>query len=483
MGLCGPQDVDKSQILFREQSTEGTAETLTAADGKIRVITGTTPEYSPERNPREIARATLTPIGTIEGKKMLTLPFTSEINTPDTFNIAATAAMDVDDILFQSSMVIRYTMNGSPDLSDVVDGSYLTVNTAANASNNGTFLIITVSDGSDYVDVINKSRVDNTDDEASDCPAVADIQTNLEYQAVMNCCGMHVFGMTRQSIGAVTSGPFQHGETMTQDTSSATAKVIIPAVNGDSYIYYKVLTGLPTDAKEWTGGTSGATATASSGPLVHGYFVEPRSNCMAIGTGEYQEDGQYWQARDMMGNMTGSVQASQQGFMDFTMQGPRSDIDTKALTTGITRSTEEPPVCKNADLKFDDFEPVFSQIGWDLGNNVVMRANGNAADDTGYEGARIAGTRAGKFTATVEAVLAADFDFYTKLDAGTKIAVEGHIGTSESKRFWFFFPNVELDELPLGEIDKLRTFDITGTLTGLESTSGDDEYCFAFIGD
>lgn len=484
MGTCGPQLIEKSQIGGRIQDTAGTAETLTADDFKTRLIVGATPEYDAGREPRNIARGTLTKLGSIEGKKMLTIPFSSEINTPDAFNVAATATMDVDTIDWQSGNIIRYTMNGSPDLSGVADGDYLTVNYATNASNNGTFLIVTVNDGSDYVDVINYDRSDATDDEATDSPAIADIQNNLEYQWAFNACGMKVYGMSRIACGTITSGPFTHGETATADNSGATVRIIVPAANGDSYVYFEPLTGkMTTLDTALVGGTSSASAALSSAtPEVHGYYVQPLSNCADVATVEYQEDGYAWSMRDAAGNLSITCQSSQQGFIEFSMQGPRETIGTKALTTSVTRSTEDPPVCKNADLTLDSFEPVFSQFGFDLGNTVSMRENGNAADDTGYEGAWIS-ARDPKFTLTCEHELAATYDFFTKLDAGTKVAVEGRIGNAETKQFWFFADEVEFDELPLGDIDGIRTLEITGTCTGDASdTSGDDELEFAFIG-
>jgi len=485
MGACGPQDVDKNNLLFREQSTEGTAEVLTAADGKTRVQQGLTPEYAPEREDRGIARSSLTPVGSVAGTKPITIPFTSEINTPDAFNKgAAFTSIAVESIVYQSAGVVRVTFEAAEDVTGAVDGDYLTLNYCTNSQNDGTWLIFNVVAASDYVDVIIRDRTSDAYDEAAASPAIGDIQINLEYQAAINCCGAHVKGMSRIAIVSVASGPLVHNEVITGNASSATGRVIVPCANGDSYCYFEPLTGIFTTADvSLTGSIAGIATISSVAPAVHAYHVIPRSNCMSIGTGEYQEDGFAWSGRDMMGNLSLAIEASKRGFFDFNMQGARESIGTKPLTSGITRSTEDPPISQNSALKFDAFSPVFSKIGCDLGMNVALRMNGNVTDDTGIEGARIAGTRAGKFTCTCELVLQADYDFYTKLDAGTKIAVEGKLGSAETKQFWYFFPYVELDELPLTDIDKLRNIDITGTLTGVESdATGDDEWEFAFIG-
>lgn len=84
---------------------------------------------------------------------------------------AATTILDVDTILFQSGNTIRYAFNGSPDLSSIVVNDHLRIRDAGKTSNNGTFIITVVDDGSDFIEVTNPDRSDNTDDEASDSPA------------------------------------------------------------------------------------------------------------------------------------------------------------------------------------------------------------------------------------------------------------------------------------------------------------------------
>ena len=84
--------------------------------------------------------------------------------------------LDVDIIAFQSGNIIRYTFNGSPDLSSVSVGDALIVTTSTNTSNDGSFIVVTVNDSSDFVEVINLDRSDNTDDEATDSPSVGTLK-------------------------------------------------------------------------------------------------------------------------------------------------------------------------------------------------------------------------------------------------------------------------------------------------------------------
>lgn len=85
------------------------------------------------------------------------------------------SSLDIDAIAWQSGTTVRATFNGTPDLSDVTADDEITISSAANASNNGTFPISAVNTGSYWVEYTNASRTDATDDEASDTAAVADI--------------------------------------------------------------------------------------------------------------------------------------------------------------------------------------------------------------------------------------------------------------------------------------------------------------------
>lgn len=84
-------------------------------------------------------------------------------------------ALDVESVLWQSGNTVRYTFNGTPALTTPVAGDKLLVISSTNATNDGMFNIITVNDGSDFVEVYNPVRGDAADDEAAASPAVGDI--------------------------------------------------------------------------------------------------------------------------------------------------------------------------------------------------------------------------------------------------------------------------------------------------------------------
>lgn len=70
-------------------------------------------------------------------------------------------------IAWQSGNTIRYTFSGSPDLSGYSNNDYLECSGASSAVLNGTFIITSVNDGSDYIEVTNTSVTDGTYDEST----------------------------------------------------------------------------------------------------------------------------------------------------------------------------------------------------------------------------------------------------------------------------------------------------------------------------
>ena len=107
-----------------------------------------------------------------------TFPIT-KIN--DLVSHSGLGAVDVNTITYQSGYNVRYAFNGSPNLSSVSVGDSLTVTLATNSVNNGTFRIVAVNDVADYVDIVNVSRNSAQYDEATDSPAVADIQQMIYF--------------------------------------------------------------------------------------------------------------------------------------------------------------------------------------------------------------------------------------------------------------------------------------------------------------
>jgi len=473
----------KTQLLGRIEDVKKTAKTLVAADGLIRIFTGAEPDYKPNKEVLDYARSSLSPQGGVIGSKPINFNFRTPANTRDT--IPLLADLDVESIVWQTGIgdgnTLRVTFNGTPDLSGIVAGMYLTLHNSGTSALDGTFLITTVNDGSDYVDIINRNITSGASDIASSSTALGNILYPLEFQWALIACGCSVQGIARIPIGAVTSGPFTRNETITGGTSSGTGRVLFSVANGDAYIYYMPISGNLQTTEVITGGTSGATATSSSAPSIRGHRVGPISgnNCThEAATVQLNNDGYLWKGRSAMGNMSFEAAANKPMYMDFNMQAAFVSAGDATMLS-LTQDDEQPPIVNQAGLFLDSFNPVFSNVAFDMVNSVSMRENGNAPDSSGYESARET-ARVPKLTLTLEHELAATYDFFEKLNTGAKVAHGFHVGTVADKRIFFFADYLEFDELPKSENDGISTLTLSATCTS-PNADGDDEWEMLFV--
>lgn len=95
------------------------------------------------------------------------------------------------------------------------------------------------------------------------------------YDIFLRACGMRRETLEKITIGAVTGGPFRHGETITQTTSGATAKVFFDTDTGTTTMYVYDIVGTEDGTNVWTGALTGATATPSTGGSAAGLGWRP----------------------------------------------------------------------------------------------------------------------------------------------------------------------------------------------------------------
>lgn len=83
----------------------------------------------------------------------------------------------------------------------------------------------------------------------------------------LRACGFRQETVQKFTIGAITGGPFKHGEIVTQTGSAATATVVQDTYTGQTIMWVTQANGLGTGTLNGTGlltgGTSGATVTPS----------------------------------------------------------------------------------------------------------------------------------------------------------------------------------------------------------------------------
>jgi hypothetical protein len=464
-------------VLGRIEDVPGTAVSLIPNDGRARVYAGATPEYNAPREKRDVALASLSNIGSLESTKAINTTFRVEANTPDDFyGVAASLeGMGIDQIRWDAGFIHNIAHDGSEDFANVLPGMYYTVINAVNPINNGTFLITNVDDGSDVIEIINPNKDSDTGDDLSDSTAVGYIQRDLEFAWSLIASGCGYRALSCITIGAITGNKFVRGDIITGTTSGATGRVLKPVLNGELKIHFDIISGTFVSGEVLTGSISGATTTSALAPTVKGFAVKPFSGCHEVATVDFENDGFHWGSRSAMANMSFEAAANKAMFLDFAFEGPKEDIGDKTMTVTI-KETEAPPIVKNSQLKLDAFEPVFSGINFDMGNNIVQRENGNATGDSGIEGAKLT-SREPKITLSCEHELAATFDFFDKLDQGTKVALQMSVGTVLDKLVWFFADSLEFAALPVGEKDGITSLEVEAMCTGTD----DDEWEMLFI--
>ena len=110
-------------------------------------------------------------------------------------------AYDIDTIAWQSDNTVRYTFNGSPDLSAVAAADYFITSGNTNSSNDGTFVISAVDNSTKYIEVTNVLREDATDDEATDAIGTG-YYTLAEWDGVSKGSHVSFDGVTWTSVNA-----------------------------------------------------------------------------------------------------------------------------------------------------------------------------------------------------------------------------------------------------------------------------------------
>jgi len=102
--------------------------------------------------------------------------------------------------------------------------------------------------------------------------------TETQWSKIIRACGLKISTLYSITIGTVTSGPFQHGETITGGTSGSIGRVIINTATGTTTLYFvPVGTQNFQNGEVITGATSGATAPTGSTASIVGKVWEPTS--------------------------------------------------------------------------------------------------------------------------------------------------------------------------------------------------------------
>lgn len=300
---------------------------------------------------------------------------------------------------------------------------------------------------------------------------------------VFKICGYKESAVSSLTIGAITGGPFQHGETITGGTSAATAKVIKRTANGVTTLLIKEITGTFSAGSETiTGATSGATATETGGAAANKGFDYTMNSVAAnvpTATIASYEDGKRKQGIGARGNLRFQLRNGQPGRFLVDLTSVLNTTTDVALLTGIAYQATVPVPYLSAGLVMGAFNPLFTSVEIDSGNTVALRENANAV--SGLISALIT-DRNPSGTLDPEAELIATKDWMSELLAATTNYFETTIALATpvpGNKVTIIAPAVQIVSLGDGDRSGIA-LDQLGLRFPTVTSTGDDELSVLF---
>jgi hypothetical protein len=298
-----------------------------------------------------------------------------------------------------------------------------------------------------------------------------------EWADLVRACGFAVTALKKIAIGAITDGPYQHGETVTGDGSGATGRVVISTYTGASVLYIVPVTGTLQSGDLLTGGTSGATSTASGDPEEAGFEVKPISSSILSLTMGLFEDGVRKVIRGCRGTVKFSFKIGEPAMLDFSFKGVESGVADIPMLSGVTFDATVPPVLLNATMSCDGVSLNIGELEIDVANTLASK---DKIDDAkGVLSYMITGRdMQGSFNP--EMVPVATHDFFTKWFNNTPMVLDLAYGESDGNKFRFYAPSIIYNKVDDGDRDGIQlaqtSFDLTGSME-----PGDDELAILLI--
>lgn len=298
-----------------------------------------------------------------------------------------------------------------------------------------------------------------------------------EWLRLIKSCGFASNALKKISIGAITSGPYLHGETITGETSGATGRVVIKTANGTTTLYFVALSGTFETGEVITGGTSGATATASADPVSAGFEIKPISGSVVSLTMGLFEDGIRKVLKGCRGTVKFNFKIGEPATLDFSFKGVEAGVTDVPMFTGVSFDNTVPPVLLNAVMACDGVSLNIGEMEINVSNTLASK---DKIDDAkGILSFMITGRdMQGSFNP--EMVPVATHDFFSKWFSNTPMVIDLAYGETEGNKFRFYAPGIIYNKIDDGDRDGLQlaqtSFDLTGSME-----PGDDELAILLL--
>ena len=299
--------------------------------------------------------------------------------------------------------------------------------------------------------------------------------TKLPYDPLLQSAGLE--GLNGDSgtdpvyictVGAISSGPFIHGETVTVN-SGESGVVVGTTWTGTTTLFIADDTGGGITAGTVTGATSGASATISAvaAYTAHAYRLSSDPDTSSTLTGGVYYDGKLMRVKGIRSNLQIVMDHANRGFFEFTPMGilhissNTSESDT-ALLTGVNYPDRTAPASLGLGFALNDgsnsLTTLHNSLRLDLGNSVELREDSN--NSGGWDVARIA-QRAPRLTVNPDEVLKASYPFVDNWHQGTTARARWTLGSTVGNRFTFITPFLQTDSLSGTDRQGFRNWDGT----------------------
>ncbi|HYC57435.1 MAG TPA: hypothetical protein VEL28_21060 [Candidatus Binatia bacterium] len=266
------------------------------------------------------------------------------------------------------------------------------------------------------------------------------------------------------TIGAITGGPFLEGERITGGTSSAKGRVRRRTVTGTTTLYFDTLSGTFTNGETLTGESSGATAAAGSAPSDTADILQCVSGTAAVYEGNIAR-----KVRDARSKVKLSFTNSEPAFAEFELMGVYEGVtDAGLFTSSVPTVPNESPVFNGVGLLIGSYSPIFRTLSIDMGMGVEMEEDANSAN-----GLRQAFNTAREPSLTIDPLTTAEATHPWIADwLGDVVrAYDFSYGSSAGNRFRVLINEVQPTEMPEGERNSQTTHQLTGQIN--DSTDSD----------
>lgn len=298
------------------------------------------------------------------------------------------------------------------------------------------------------------------------------VATAPSFDSLLRACGFQKNVVKSIAIGAITGGPFVPGEAITA-SGGKSGRVAGQVSTGDAVLPYVLVDSDFANLDAITGGTSGATATASGSPTAaQGFEYTPLTTAPPSVTIAMYTSGVRQRLVGARGSVKFTAKVGEPMMLEFEFLGVY-DATTDVALLSPTYSTVVPATFLSAALQIHGYEDVvFTKFDVDMNCSLQPRRNANAA--AGAHSVFI-GDREPSASLDPEFTLVATHDWHGKVISGATGRLATKIGSAAGNLFWIGLPLVQYAKADDDDEGGVARVGLDLDLLSANVNTGDDE--------